>query len=565
MPFSFIDVERRKSRTIGVVFFFLIFFYFLSAYLALFIFENIGYLVFLVYPRHGWNHPSGGHIFWILGLALVFALLHWWFSTRNLIARITEAIGASPADAKDEYHQYFSKIVEEVSVAIGGRKLEPWVVLSAGLNAFALEDFSGRAVIGITEGMLTRLNRRQIEAVVGHEAGHIASGDCLSTTVSSSISEIYETIVTRVVAGMRMARRFIIPLFFLYLVTATMKFLSNLIRFFISRQREYRADAISVRLTRDPLSLAEALKIITGNWHGANDVGSRLQSIFIINPEENVWDQREGFLANLFSTHPPVGARINILLDMAHSNERSLADDLKNFQRVSPVAVPEFKTPAEVVNPQWLVAQGAGWSAPLGVNEIKNLPGLKPDQWVKRVGGRRVTYAYNEPELLAIFADPQRAGQPLACPHCQTSLEDVTYEGARLLKCSYCEGILVDTEKISRILIRQDQKFSPEVNRLAQILFKSKLTNNISVYKNPRSAWIVNCPKCRQKMHRQFYVYSYPVELDQCVNCRLSWFEKDKLEILQYLYEHREEYFSDILSFSAAREVLAKKDNGEAE
>ena len=60
--------------------------------------------------------------------------------------------------------------MDEVSIAIGGRPIEAMVIRSASMNAFALEDFSGRAIIGITEGLLSRLNRAPIEAVVAHEA-----------------------------------------------------------------------------------------------------------------------------------------------------------------------------------------------------------------------------------------------------------------------------------------------------------------------------------------------------------------------------------------------------------
>ncbi len=55
------------------------------------------------------------------------------------------------------------------------------------LNALAAADLKGNAVIGITEGLLSRLTRPQLEAVIAHEAHHILSGDCLETTVAASL------------------------------------------------------------------------------------------------------------------------------------------------------------------------------------------------------------------------------------------------------------------------------------------------------------------------------------------------------------------------------------------
>src|SRR6185503_11744032 len=146
---------------------------------------------------------------------------------------------------------------------------------------FALSDFQGRHVIGTTEGVLSRLSRAQIEAIVGHEAAHVVSGDCLATTVTSSLFELYSGLLKGMELMFRGSGRssyrssrssgrggggivaIIIVVYLLLLIT---KFLGYLLRMFISRQREYRADAIAVRLTRDPLSLAEALYAIGYHW-----------------------------------------------------------------------------------------------------------------------------------------------------------------------------------------------------------------------------------------------------------------------------------------------------------
>lgn len=544
MPFSFIEIEEKKSRTIGLLFFIIIFFYFLTAYLATLIVENVFFFVSLSDEKQAdFIWPHGGTIFIICGVAFLAALVHWIISTSQLIEKLSRILGAKPIDEDDVYHQYFKNIVEEVSVAIGGRRIEPRVISSVSMNAFALEDFSGCAVIGVTEGLLTRLGRSQIEAVVAHEAGHIVSGDCLGTTVTCALAEIYEEVLSKIFLVFKQSRgRGGLPLFFLYLVIAFMNCLSNFLRYFISRQREYRADAISTRLTRDPLSLAEALMLISSTWRGEGAPGDKMQSVFIINPVSNQLDEEEGFFSDLFSTHPPVRARAAILTNMAHMDEKTLMDNLKDFKRVSPVALSEYTPEDETADKKWLVFLKQAWCGPYSYEELKKLEGFKPDQWVRFENEMAVRHAYEDKNLLPLFS-PYKDAKHL-CPRCNVALTDIVYEGAPILKCPYCEGVFVEYQKVSRILIRTDKKFDDRARRLAELSVEQK--NNL--YLGPdeyrgKKAWIYNCPKCERKMRRQFFVYSYPIEIDRCPYCGGIWFDKMELEILQYLYEHKERFF----------------------
>ena len=493
--------------------------------------------------------PSLQHTLIVFVVASVVGLLHWWASTSDLINKICGLIGAVPIDSKDTYHQYLKNIVEEVSVAIGGRPLEAWVLPSVSMNAFALEDFNGRAVIGVTEGLLTRLSRAQIEAVVGHEAGHIISGDCLSTTVTCALAEIYEEGSTHLASGLnKMRGRSSGVLVLVYMILAVMRFFSSLIRYFISRQREYRADAVSTRLTRDPLSLAEALKLISTNWRGSGAQGEKLQSIFIMNPAYNGLDEKEGLFSDMFSTHPPIKNRIGILLNMAHLDEKTLEENLKNFKRVSPIAEVETKIEESDLGRKWFAFIGQEWQGPFGISELKNMPALTPEDWVRPDGSQGVIHAYEDKALLGLFSKDAGAGdkEKSLCPHCKVSLEEVTYEGAPMLKCNYCQGVFVEEGKVSRILIRQDKQFSEEIARLGKTLISEK--QKFAAKQGTDNVWALDCPKCSRKMLRQFFVYSYPVEVDRCAYCGGTWFDKYELEILQYLYENKEVLFKQGLT-----------------
>lgn len=555
MSFSFIDIERKKSRVIAFLFLFLILIYFITAYLLLIVIENT-FLSQLFSGRgsYAFFFPPFKHVLITFILAFNFAFLHWSYSTGELIERLAVAAGAMPIDPQDTYHQYFNNIIDEVSVALGGRKIEPWVIHSSSMNAFALEDFKGRALIGVTEGLLARLNRAQIEAVVGHEAGHIASGDCLSTTVSCALAEIYEESLSDLKTISENTDRRNVP-FFLLLIGITlilMRFLSTLLRSFISREKELRADAIGVRLTRDPLSLAEALKLITRGWRGEGTQGENLQSIFILNPRFDELDEEEGILSDLFSTHPPVRKRINILLAMAHLDEKTLEDNLKDFKRVSPVAKPEFPSeyPSGEINitKRWGVFKDGKWQGPFTLEELISLGGLLPTQWVRPEGKEEVSPAWEQHELKTLFMKSSGQTGVSGCPNCKVKLQAYQYEGVPVLKCNYCQGVFVEDDKVSRILIREDYVPSPEIERLAKIIADSQGKTNLKKV-DPKSMWIIYCPKCNSKMCRQFFVYSYPVEIDRCVGCAGIWFDKDELEVLQYIYQHKEKFLYGQSSF----------------
>ncbi|MEW5758253.1 MAG: zinc metalloprotease HtpX [Candidatus Omnitrophota bacterium] len=485
MPFSFIDIEENKSRIIYWLFLSIILFYFVTAWFIIFVVKNFFY--FSNSSRHYSaltrfiQIPSLEITLFVLMIAFIFGLIHWQFSTKDMLAKILKSLGANKLDNNDDYHNVLQNIIDEVCVAIGGRKIEAVVIPNAAMNAFAIEDFNSNAVIGVTEGLLARLNRSQIEAVVAHEAGHIISRDCLATTVTCCLAEIYEEAMTVLRSTLRRSRgKGVALLLIIYLVIGAMSFLSRLLNFFISRQREYRADAISVRLTRNPLSLAEALKLISGYWRGAGSYGDKLEAIFITSPAFNKFDESKGVLSDLFATHPPIKTRINILAGMAHLDEKTLDENLRSFKRISPVAHAEY-----------------------------------------------------------YISQPDKDKASRLCPHCQINLIDIVCEGVLVLRCDKCEGVLLASNKISRMLIREDKLFSEDTKKYAQTMLESKIKLTSFRDIDPKNVWILHCPQCNQKMRRHFLLDSYPVEIDECFKCGSIWFDKNELEAVQYIYENK--------------------------
>ncbi len=418
-------------------------------------------------------------------------------------------------------------------MATGGKGVRCMIIPSTSVNAFSIMDFDSMPVIGVTEGLLSKLNRRQLTSVIGHEIAHIVSGDCLLSTLGSSLFDIYREILIGMdelaeESGGKDGGGLYVLLFLIYL-------LSCLMRMAISRQKEYRADAIAVRLTRDPLSLAEALYIISRSWRGGGDRGGNLSPIFIVNPISSSIDDGEGFLNDLFSTHPPVKKRLKILLDMAHTDLKGLEEEVRK-ERLKGEAIVSLSSPKET---SWFVADSDGrWLGPLGLSDISNLGWLRPSTWVKREGEDKPVFAYEDVSLMKLFKDqiePKLSSIP-PCPTCKIPLSEVLYEGVPIWHCRYCQGFLVEESKINRVLSREIQEFSEEVVRYGLNLLEQR-KRRLLKKEDIAPKFHLRCPLCSKKMQRRFYTLAYFIEVDICNYCHIIWFDKNELEVLQYLIE----------------------------
>jgi len=543
MSYSFIKIEQDKSILIKWVFIGLILFYFIAAWVAVLILKflyatailfwiliaaledadfNLMGDVFLLYL----NHLSLGKIESVLVVcfAVVSGIAHWHLTVNNLVNRLLSILGAEPINPQDSYHQMFQNIVHEVSVATGGWKIEPVVVPTIAMNAFALADYSGRTVVGITEGILARLSRVQIESIVAHEIAHIVTGDCLLKTVIVALFT-FEDKYDRGLYGI------------------LMEAMSRSFRVFISRQKEYRADAIAVKLTRNPISLAEALYIIDRRWSGVEAKWTNLEAVFIVSPQRNLLDEQEGLWADIFSTHPSIKHRIEILLNLAHSDLKFLEEKFVNRRPTPKSAVPDAENSGinSTSEGEWLVHHEDQWLGPYLLSQIMALDWIHPDTWVKKLGAPSISKAYEDQDI-KIWLEHTAKGErsDFECPQCHISLRKIYYEGVTPLKCPSCQGILANRRDITRILVREDIGFSQRIIKMAESLWEEQkkwAARRFDFKTKP----VFPCPKCKRplnKMKKSLFE-SYPVEVDVCDYCDSIWFDKDEIEVLQYLVEKR--------------------------
>lgn len=545
---TFWDIERERTGRIYSLFAFLAFFYFLACY---FVWLIIKLLFASPQILRGGRLPLiGWDTVYVLAAAVLIAVGHWYYSNRVVVGRILHLLAAQPPDKNDRYHQVFENVVDEIQSAAGGIEIERYILPTGAMNAFAISDLAGRRVIGVTEGLLSRLRRAELQAVVSHEVAHIASNDSLLTTVACSLFGIFEEALAQLPAVYRtgdpMATaeergRRVAAALFSYLPVMFLLFafdiLNQIVNMFISREKEYRADAAAVRLTRDPISLASALYKIAIRWRGAGYGGDRISSIFILSPAYNILDESSGSLASLFSTHPPVIKRLQVLLDLGHGEISQLTEEINKKNRIRM----ESATPAPAII--YYAELNGEWYGPFTPAQAKTIDWLTPETRLRPEGSREVIAARAVPELGYFFKVRDAAAWKIKrlCPLCRQWLLVDDYEGLNLWRCAFCDGVMVEQDKIPRIIARREKAFNETVVRLAEIMMKKIRQKHPKLRLTLETAHPRPCPRCGKPMVHKLYSYAYHVEIDECRNCRIVWFDANELEILQYFTERAEE------------------------
>jgi heat shock protein HtpX len=523
MPLTFIDIERQKNWRIWVFFLFLLFLYVAIAV--------VFFAAFLPLSLHAAR-------FWIFAIAAaaLIAGIHFWFSAYDMVHTVIQSLNAQPPDPQDDIHKMLMNIMQEIHVVTGRRRTIQCVVIpSFSMNALAAADLKGEAVIGITEGLLSRLTRPQIETVLAHEAHHILSGDCLEATVAASLFGTFSAVMeksSRASGG----RSFASPAILLAWVLLKLSYMLNM---FISREREYRADAASVRMTRNPVALAETLHQLSRSWRGAGFIGSGFEMLCIVNPEISALDEAEGLWSDLFSTHPPIRTRMDVLLKMARVSISELdakADKRKAAESTQRPPEPKYYA----MDPQ------QQWQGPFIMAELSTLPWLSPLSWITTGDQEPVDRAWTQPLINAIFSarlsQKEQAVSSFTCPTCRQPLVTTAYESTRVYRCNFCAGTLVENDKIPRIIVRTQQPCTERLAALAKAVVDEnqlKLSKKMLAGGGKSSIPLYPCPKCNNPMTRSFYNSVYLIEVDRCGFCGLTWFDQDELEMLQCLIEHR--------------------------
>lgn len=238
----------------------------------------------------------------------------YWFSDKIILA-ISKA---RPATKEEDY--YFYSVAENLSLATGIRP-KLYVIDDTAPNAFATGRDKDHAVVCCTTGLLTKLNRSELEAVVAHEFSHIRNYDMLLMSIVSILVGVI-TLIADLILRTSFGRRRksdknsgqlgMIMLFVGFILTLLSPIIAQLIQLAISRRREYFADTSAVSITRQPTALISALRKLDSDKEPLEAANKATAHLYITNPLKN-HHAGIGWFANLFNTHPPIANRIQAL------------------------------------------------------------------------------------------------------------------------------------------------------------------------------------------------------------------------------------------------------------
>jgi len=271
--------------------------------------------------------PKNGEI-----TGLFIALGIWFFlSLISYSSGDSIILGVSRAkEVSHDVHPQLFNVVEEMKIAANFPFMPKiYIINSTAPNAFATGIKPEKSSITVTAGLLSRLNRDELQGVIAHEMSHIVNRDVLFMTFAGvllgSIVLISQVFLRSMWYSSRSSRRYrsssrgggqaqLIIMLVAIILAILAPILARILYFAISRKREYLADASAVRLTRYPEGLASALDKISSVSFDLTSANKVTAPIYIVNPLK-----KKGMkLSNLTSTHPPITERIKILRSMMY-------------------------------------------------------------------------------------------------------------------------------------------------------------------------------------------------------------------------------------------------------
>lgn len=251
-----------------------------------------------------------------IGIALVISGLSsffgYWYSDKIILG----ISGARPADKTRDF--LFYTVVENISIGADLPMPKLYVIEDTAPNAFATGRDKDKSVICATTGLLDKLDRTELEGVIGHEMSHIKNYDMLLMSVVAVLVGMVTLLGdfflrSRVRKSNNQGGEIFVLVGIIFLILSPI--IAQLIQLSISRRREYLADAGSVMITRQPSGLISALKKISSDTEPLEAANKATAHLYIVSPFKGK-KGGAGMFAGLFNTHPPVEDRIKALEEM---------------------------------------------------------------------------------------------------------------------------------------------------------------------------------------------------------------------------------------------------------
>ena len=266
-------------------------------------------------------------------IALTFAIFQSLLSYYGGASLVLASVQARELMPDTPQHQMVLDVVREMALAARMPVPKAYLMNDPSPNAFATGRNPNHSVVCVTQGLIDTMDREEVQGVLGHEMAHVRDYDIrpmmmiavLVAGIAMLADFVYRSMwYTGTVGGSgRSSRRdddnggsgnagALIGILVLVLAVLA-PFFAQLLAMAVSREREYLADAASVEFTRNPRALLRALERIAQTESPLRNASRGTAHMFIVNPLQGARDDDEGLFANLFSTHPPLGRRIERL------------------------------------------------------------------------------------------------------------------------------------------------------------------------------------------------------------------------------------------------------------
>jgi heat shock protein HtpX len=253
-------------------------------------------------------------LYFAVGFSIFMSAISYWTSDK-VVLRLTHAKPITMENAPELY-----RVVENLAITAGLPMPRVYLVPEKAPNAFATGRDPEHSVVAVTEGLLEKLDRSELEGVIAHELSHVGNRDILVSTVIvvlvGFISILADMFLRfRLFGGGRRDNESgnfgIIILLTGIILSILAPIAATLIQLAISRKREFLADASGVLLTRYPEGLINALQKISDDTTPMQFATNTTSHLWIEDPYQD--RKRKPLFHNLFMTHPPIEERIKAL------------------------------------------------------------------------------------------------------------------------------------------------------------------------------------------------------------------------------------------------------------
>jgi len=274
-----------------------------------------GFFVFVIGVGFVFSQAYGNPSFLYIAVAISILMNvgSYWYSDKIVLSMVH----AKPV-ARAEHPELWN-IVENLAITAGLPMPKLYIVEDPSPNAFATGRDKEHAVVAVHTGLLSILNKTELEGVLAHELSHVGNRDTLISTVVivlvgfvTILSDFFLRTGHHFGGGGRDNKAqgiFMIAGFVLALLAPI---IATLIKLAVTRKREFLADASGALLTRYPEGLASALEKISGAGIPSTTANHAVAHMYIANPFG-----QSGLVTKLFMTHPPIAERIAILRGMS--------------------------------------------------------------------------------------------------------------------------------------------------------------------------------------------------------------------------------------------------------